>query len=173
MHETQSHRRRCLFLIFFLLLYLSSVIFLLISFIFSQQTSPQSTDTTAVPVHDNGPSENLDMKAFHNAIVGDNLQDSLKSSKNRQRVSCRPSPVVHKEKENRRHTTQGNHSTNNNNNNYDTDDQTDQMMDMLVKSATSTEKRTRIRTNRAKEGKTNRKSGNYRFIARVVSWMVY
>ena len=42
---------------------------------------------------------------------------------------------------------------------YDTDDQTDQMMDMLVKTATSTEKRTRIRKNRNKDSKSTRKSG--------------
>ena len=43
--------------------------------------------------------------------------------------------------------------------NYDTDDQTDQMMDMLVKSATAGEKKTRIRKNRARDSKSTRKSG--------------
>ncbi|XP_065675176.1 FH1/FH2 domain-containing protein 3 isoform X4 [Hydra vulgaris] len=41
---------------------------------------------------------------------------------------------------------------------YDTDDQTDQMMDMLVKSATAGEKKSRIRKNRAKDAKSTRKS---------------
>ena len=44
-------------------------------------------------------------------------------------------------------------------NNYDTDDQTDQMMDMLVKSATANDKKTRIRKNRARDSKSTRKSG--------------
>ena len=44
--------------------------------------------------------------------------------------------------------------------NYDTDDQTDQMMDMLVKSATAGERKTRIRKNRMKDSKSTRKSGN-------------
>ena len=43
---------------------------------------------------------------------------------------------------------------------YDTDDQTDQMMDMLVKSATAGEKKSRIRKNRARDAKSTRKSGN-------------
>ena len=98
------------------------------------------------------------MQAFHNAIVGDNAKVSLKSpQKSRQRTpSGRPVASPQREKENSNLLT-----TNNNNNytNYDTDDQTDQMMDMLVKSATSIDKRTRIRKNRAKEGKTTRKSG--------------
>ena len=47
---------------------------------------------------------------------------------------------------------------------YDTDDQTDQMMDMLVKNATSTEKRTRIRKNRKKDSTSTRKSGKFTFI---------
>ena len=98
------------------------------------------------------------MQAFHNAIVGDNAKVSLKSpQKSRQRTpSGRPVTSQQREKENSNLLT-----TNNNNNytNYDTDDQTDQMMDMLVKSATSIDKRTRIRKNRAKEGKTTRKSG--------------
>ena len=115
-----------------------------------------------MPVHDAKPPANVDMEAFHNAIVGEG-KEHLRSPKGRQRVSTgRPSPVPgNREKENARESTQGNNvnSNSNNNNNYDTDDQTDQMMDMLVKSATSAEKRTRIRKNRAKEGKTVRKSG--------------
>ena len=96
------------------------------------------------------------MEAFHNAIVGDNAKTQLKSPhKTRHRTpSGRPHTSHNKEKEN---TSTNNN--NNNNTNYDTDDQTDQMMDLLVKSATSADKRTRIRKDRAKEGKTTRKSG--------------
>lgn len=96
------------------------------------------------------------MEAFHNAIVGDNAKTQLKSPhKTRHRTpSGRPQATPQREKEN------GSVNNNNNNNtNYDTDDQTDQMMDLLVKSATSADKRTRIRKDRAKEGKTTRKSG--------------
>lgn len=103
--------------------------------------------------------ESVDMQAFHNAIVGDNAKVGLKSpQKGRQRTpSGRPVASPQREKENSNLLT----TANNNNNyaNYDTDDQTDQMMDMLVKSATAIDKRTRIRKNRAKEGKTTRKSG--------------
>ena len=49
--------------------------------------------------------------------------------------------------------------------NYDTDDQTDQMMDMLVKSATAGERKTRIRKNRAKDSKSTRKSGKNYFLS--------
>eukprot|EP00794_Sanderia_malayensis_P019150 gene19150-21070_t len=131
------------------------------------QTTTQSTDTTAVPVHqtNHNATDKVDLTAFHNAIVGEGGgKDSLKSSKGRQRASStRPSIIpTNKDNENKHRQQQEKHgvsnSTVNNNNNYDTDDQTDQMMDMLVKSATSAEKRTRIRKNRAKEGKTVRKS---------------
>lgn len=53
--------------------------------------------------------------------------------------------------------------------NYDTDDQTDQMMDMLVKSATAGEKKTRIRKNRTKDSKSTRKSGVFLTLTLLVS----
>ena len=104
------------------------------------------------------------MEAFHNAIVGDGAKTQLKSpQKTRHRTpSGRPQTSHQREKEN----ASTNHNNNNNHHhhptNYDTDDQTDQMMDLLVKSATSADKRTRIRKDRAKEGKTTRKSGGYK-----------
>ena len=45
--------------------------------------------------------------------------------------------------------------------NYDTDDNTDKIMDMLIKTANEGEKRTRIRKNRQKDAKSNRKSCKY------------
>ena len=110
------------------------------------------------------------MEAFHNAIVGDNAKTQLKSPhKSRHRTpSGRPQTSHQREKEN---ASTNNNNTINNHTNYDTDDQTDQMMDLLVKSATSADKRTRIRKDRAKEGKTTRKSGDYNF-AVLISLLV-
>ncbi|XP_065064822.1 FH1/FH2 domain-containing protein 1-like isoform X2 [Rhopilema esculentum] len=124
-----------------------------------EQSSSNSPGTTAVPVNDPRSNESVDMEAFHNALVADNPKAQLKSpQKTRQRTpSGRPHVAQNREKENN-HVPSTPTNNNNNYTNYDTDDQTDQMMDLLVKSATSADKRTRIRKNRAKEGKTPRKS---------------
>lgn len=88
------------------------------------------------------------MDALHKAITDTN---ALSPTKNRVRKKVNSTPSDP--------TKLSTPAVSGNMSSYDTDDQTDQMMDMLVKSATAGEKKTRIRKNRTKDSKSTRKSG--------------
>jgi len=107
--------------------------------------------TTAVPVSDKksaSKTEEDTMDALQKAIAGD--------------AGLSPAKTRTRKKINNNHINDPSKLTapipGGNLSSYDTDDQTDQMMDMLVKNATSTEKRTRIRKNRKKDSTSTRKS---------------
>ncbi|XP_057291170.1 FH1/FH2 domain-containing protein 1-like [Hydractinia symbiolongicarpus] len=100
--------------------------------------------TTAVPVQSK-VDDNMD--ALHKAITDTN---ALSPTKNRVRKKVNSTPNDP--------TKLSTPAVSGNMSSYDTDDQTDQMMDMLVKSATAGEKKTRIRKNRTKDSKSTRKS---------------
>lgn len=117
------------------------------TFLPSFQSENFSGATTAVPVGSKGKGdENMD--ALQKAI-GDASALSPHKSRTRKKVPSTPNDSSKLSAP----APSGNLS------NYDTDDQTDQMMDMLVKSATTNDKRTRIRKNRTKDSKSTRKSG--------------
>lgn len=108
--------------------------------------------TTAVPVQSKGGKSDESMDALQKAISGDKTAPAVGRVRRKPNVNNNfndPSskslvpPAM----------GGGGHMSN-----YDTDDQTDQVMDMLVKSATDGEKRTRIRKNRARDSKSTRKS---------------
>ena len=114
----------------------------------SFQSENFSGATTAVPVREKVSKGEETMNALQKAITGG---ESTTSSLNR--VRRKPNNDFSNNKLGTPIIGGGNLS------NYETDDQTDQMMDMLVKSATAGEKKTRIRKNRAKDAKSTRKSG--------------
>ena len=114
----------------------------------SFQSENFSGATTAVPVREKVSKGEETMNALQKAITGG---ESTTSSLNR--VRRKPNNDLSNNKLGTPIIGSGNLS------NYETDDQTDQMMDMLVKSATAGEKKTRIRKNRAKDAKSTRNSG--------------
>lgn len=119
------------------------------------QSENFSGATTAVPMSGNkkptGRADEDSMDALQKAIASDN---ALSPAKSRTRKKVNNNHISDPTKLSAP-ASGGNMSS------YDTDDQTDQMMDMLVKTATSTEKRTRIRKNRKKDSTSTRKSGEF------------
>ena len=112
------------------------------------QSENFSGATTAVPVSTKKTDAEADMDDLTKMIEKDNTL-----TKGRGRKKLNNNSVTNSSSKLSTPGVSGNLSS------YDTDDQTDKMMDMLVKTATSTDKRTRIRKNRKKEATSTRKSG--------------
>jgi len=118
--------------------------------LFISQSENFSGATTAVPLS----TKKTDAEATMDDLTKMIEQDSaLSLTKGRGRKKMNNNSVTNSSSKLATPGVSGNLSS------YDTDDQTDKMMDMLVKTATSTEKRTRIRKNRKKEATSTRKSG--------------